>query len=72
MKPLKMIKRLFRFYYEGFSSLTWGKTLWLVILIKLFLVFFILKFFFFSDNFEHKFKTDEERSMQVLENLTTK
>lgn len=65
-----MIRKLFNFYIEGFRRMTWGKTLWLLILIKLFLIFFIMKFFFFSDNIEHKFKTDEEKSMHILENLT--
>ena len=67
---MNWIKKVFRFYYEGFSNLTWGKTLWLVILVKLFLIFFILKFFFFSGSPQQKFKTDEERGMNVLENLT--
>lgn len=65
-----LLRKVFNFYTEGFRRMTWGKTLWLLILIKLFLIFFILKFFFFSDNFEHKFKTEEEKSMHVLENLT--
>jgi hypothetical protein len=67
---MNWIKKIFNFYYEGFRSMTWGRSLWLLILIKLFLVFFIMKLFFFSNKFEHKFKTDEERSMHVLENLT--
>ncbi len=36
-----------RFYVEGFRSMTVGKTLWLIILIKLFIMFAILKVFFF-------------------------
>ena len=66
----KVIKRIYNFYIEGFKSMTWGKSLWLLILIKLFLIFFIMKFFFFSDSFEHKYQSDEERGMHVLENLT--
>lgn len=65
-----LLKKIFNFYNEGFRRMTWGRTLWLLILIKLFLIFFIMKFFFFSDNFEHKYKTDEEKSMHILENLT--
>lgn len=66
----KMFKKIFRFYVEGFRDMTWGKSLWLLILIKLFLIFFIMKFFFFSDTIENKYKTDEEVGMQVLENIT--
>lgn len=65
-----MIKKVYNFYIEGFKNMTWGKSLWLLILVKLFLIFFIMKFFFFSDSFKHKYKTDEERGMHVLENLT--
>jgi len=67
---MSWLRRVFAFYYEGFRGLTWGKTLWLLILLKLFLIFFVMKLFFFSDNFEHHYKTDEERSLQILENLT--
>lgn len=41
--------RIFRFYVEGFRSMTVGKTLWAIILIKLFIMFAILKVFFFPD-----------------------
>lgn len=67
---MNTIRKIFNFYIEGFRSMTWGKTLWLLILVKLFLFFFIMKFFFFSDKFEHKYKTNEEKGMHVLENLT--
>lgn len=40
---------VWRFYLEGFRSMTLGRTLWLIILIKLFIMFFILKLFFFPD-----------------------
>ena len=46
-----MIKKIFiniwNFYYEGFRSMTLGRTLWALILVKLFIMFFILKLFFF-------------------------
>ncbi|MGN0283094.1 MAG: DUF4492 domain-containing protein [Prevotella sp.] len=44
-----MIKRIFRFYVEGFRNMKLGKLLWLVILVKLFIIFAILKLFFFHD-----------------------
>lgn len=40
---------IWRFYIDGFKSMTLGRTLWLVILVKLFIMFFILKLFFFPD-----------------------
>lgn len=44
------IKRVWNFYVEGFKSMTLGKTLWAIILIKLFVMFFILKMFFFPNH----------------------
>ncbi|MBO7110012.1 MAG: DUF4492 domain-containing protein [Prevotella sp.] len=41
--------RAFRLYYDGFRSMTLGKTLWLVIAIKLFIIFIVLKIFFFPN-----------------------
>lgn len=41
------IKKIFRFYLDGFRSMTVGKTLWAIILVKLFILFAILKVFFF-------------------------
>ena len=35
--------RIWRFYKEGFCSMTWGRALWVIILLKLFVIFFILK-----------------------------
>ena len=41
--------RAFDLYYDGFRSMTLGKVLWTVILIKLFIIFVVLKVFFFPD-----------------------
>ena len=65
--PLK----IWRFYMEGFRSMTLGKTLWAIILIKLFIMFFILRLFFFPNILQQKHDTDEERANQVIENLIT-
>lgn len=65
-----MVQRIFNFYVEGFKSMKLGKTLWILILIKLFIMFFVLKLFFFPNLLNTKFKTDEERGNYVLEQLT--
>lgn len=43
------IRKVLDFYVDGFRSMTTGKTLWLIILIKLFIIFAVLKLFFFPD-----------------------
>ena len=37
------------FYRDGFRQMTLGRTLWTIILIKLFIIFAILKVFFFPN-----------------------
>lgn len=44
------IKSVIRFYADGFRNMRWGKTLWIVILLKLFIIFAILKVFFFPNH----------------------
>lgn len=63
--------RIYRFYRDGFKSMTLGKTLWKIIFIKLFIMFAILKVFFFPDFLHTSFATDEERAAYVLEQITT-
>jgi uncharacterized membrane protein len=65
-----IFQKLFYFYYDGFKSMTVGKKLWTIILIKLFILFVILKLFFFHDFLKTKFKNDHDRAEYVLEELT--
>jgi len=66
-----LLNRLFRFYYDGFRNMSgWGRKVWVIILIKLFIMFAILKIFFFPDFLNKNWHTDKERSEHVLEQLT--
>ena len=65
-----IFRRIFRFYYEGFRNMTVGKKLWVIILIKLFVFFAIMKIFFFPDFLETRFSSEEERSEYIIEQLT--
>ena len=63
--------RVFSFYYDGFRTMSgWGKKVWIIILIKIFIIFAILKIFFFPDLLKKNFDTDAQRSDYVLEHLT--
>ena len=62
--------RIFRFYLQGFRSMTLGRTLWMIILLKLFVMFFILKLFFFPNYLNDRFETDAERADYVLDMIT--
>ncbi|MFZ4521327.1 MAG: DUF4492 domain-containing protein [Bacteroidales bacterium] len=57
------------FYYEGFRSMEVGKRLWVIILVKLFILFFVLRLFFFPDFLKSKFRSFHERSDYVGKEL---
>lgn len=50
--------------------MTLGKTLWLIILIKVFIMFAVLKLFFFPNFLNSNFDNDKERGNYVIEQLT--
>jgi hypothetical protein len=68
----KTLKNIFYLYYDGFRSMTLGKKLWLVIFIKLFIMYVVLKLFFFHDFLGTRFSSDKNRSNYVIEQLTRK
>ena len=49
MQKESILHRFFNLYYEGFRNMKLGRTLWTIILIKLFVIFAILKVFFFPN-----------------------
>ena len=68
-----MLKRIFRFYYQGFRDMPkWGKQIWLILLIKLFVIFVLVKFIFFPNFLKTNFSTDNEHSDYVLNELINK
>jgi hypothetical protein len=67
------VNNVFRFYYDGFRTMSWwGRRAWLIIIVKLIIMFLILKLFFFPDFLKTNFNSDEERSDYVIEQLTGK
>lgn len=58
--------QVYSFYRNGFRSMTVGKTLWKIILIKLLVMFAVLKLFFFPNYLNSQFQTDEQRAEHVL------
>lgn len=62
--------RIFRFYRDGFASMTLGRTLWKIIFIKLFIMFAVLKLFFFPDYLATNFSTDQQRVDHVISQIT--
>ncbi|MDR1974923.1 MAG: DUF4492 domain-containing protein [Bacteroidales bacterium] len=62
------MKKLYLFFRDGFRSMTIGRTLWVLVLVKLFIMFAILKVFFFPDFLSDK-GNDEQQSEYVSSEL---
>lgn len=61
---------IYAMYRDGFRGMTIGRTLWALILIKLFILFFVIKLFFFPNILQRDYDSDAARAEAVRENLT--
>ncbi len=66
---MKLFTNIWRFYSDGFRAMTVGRNLWIVILIKIFIIFFVLKLFFFPNFLNSRFQSDTEKGDYVREQL---
>lgn len=65
-----LLKKIYIFYWDGFRSMVVGRKLWLIIFIKLFVMFAVLKIFFFPNYLDQHFSTDQQKAEHVLSTLT--
>jgi hypothetical protein len=57
-------------YIDGFRNMSgWGRKVWIIIIIKVLIMFAILKVFFFQDFLKTKYDNDKQRSEYVLDQL---
>lgn len=71
MKSENIVQRVWKFYLSGFKNMSnWGKQVWIIILVKLFIMFVVLRIFFFPDFLKSNFDNDQDRSEHVIEILT--
>lgn len=63
--------RIVRFYVDGFRRMTLGRTLWAIIIIKVVVLFAVLKLFFFPDILATRYDNDADRAAAVREALST-
>jgi len=63
------IRKSYEMYRDGFKSMTLGRTLWILIAIKLAIMFFVVKLLFFPDKLSQDYNSDAERSQAVREAL---
>lgn len=64
-----VFKRIYYFYVDGFRSMTIGRTLWLLIAIKVFILFAIIKLFFFPNVLKENYDNDADRAEHVRQEL---
>lgn len=60
---------VWNFYVEGFRAMTWGRQLWLLILLKVVILFVLLRGFFFRPTLAGK---SEEQRIEYIGNQLTK
>ena len=67
---MNLLRNVYLFYYDGFRQMRIGKKLWALILLKLFILFVIVKWLFFPNLLETKFSNDAQRGSYILNQLT--
>ena len=59
----RSILSVWRFYADGFRNMTWGRALWWLILLKVVVLFLVLRMFFFEPVLSGK--TEEQKIEHV-------
>ena len=59
---------IWRFYRDGFRQMTLGRVLWLIIIVKLVVMFGVLRLFFFPD-FLATMSADDDKDRYVSSEL---
>lgn len=62
--------RAFHMYVDGFRSMTVGRRLWAIIIIKLVILFAIFRLFFFPDILQDNYDNDRDRAAAVRHALS--
>lgn len=65
-----MLRRIAYLYIDGFRSMTIGRKLWALIIVKLILLFGVMKLLFFPDILGRDYDSDAERASAVRQSLT--
>lgn len=66
---MRYAKNIVSFYVDGFRSMTVGRTLWLMIIVKVVLLLCVFKLFFFPNLLQRDYDTDSERAEAVRHSM---
>ena len=64
----KTIVSIWNFYVDGFKNMTWGRQLWILIFLKIIILFLVLRIFFFQPVLSGK--TENEKIKHISSELT--
>ena len=70
MKKPKWLADVVSLYVDGFRNMTIGRSLWLLIILKLLVFFVVIKLLFFPDVLKEHYDSDEARAEAVRESLS--
>ena len=65
---INTLRSIWKFYADGLLNMTWGRPLWGLIFLKIVILFFILRLFFFQPALSGK--TEEQKIDHVGNQLT--
>lgn len=65
-----LMGRVVDLYVDGFRNMTVGRTLWVLIILKIVLLMFVFKLIFFPDLLQRDYDTDADRAQAVRSSLT--
>lgn len=68
-KRSRLAVKIWRLYADGFREMTVGRWLWVIIIVKLAVMFLVFKLFFFPDILQRDYADDEARAEAVRTNL---
>lgn len=63
----KTFLSIWNFYVDGFRNMTWGRPLWVLIFLKVVILFLVLRMFFFEPVLSGK--TEEQKINHVSREL---
>jgi hypothetical protein len=70
---MSVLANVWKLYYDGFRHMpSWGRRLWLIVIIKLCVMFLIFRLFLMPNYLNSRYDTFQEKSDHVIEQLITK
>ena len=66
---MSLLHSIYRFYLDGFRSMTVGRQLWAIIIVKLIFIFLVLRMLLMPNLLQRDYPDDESRAAAVRTDL---